>query len=267
MLKRRVLTIVVAVLLAAVGTVSVLAYVHQANTRAVAGLKVVNVIVAQSPIPSGTPAGQALRDGLLTSQKLPVASVPPDAVRSITPSLAGLVLSAAVQSGQLLLRQMLVAAAQVTGGVAIPRGMVAVTVQLCLPEAVAGYVTAGSQVAVFDTYGTKSLNVQETCDVSHQAQAVGAVRTQMVLPRVEVLSVGQAPASAQGTSSGNTATASGGPTSSASSQGTVLVTLAVQQADAERLIQLDETGLPYLALLTPTSQTRFDAVPAPLFQP
>jgi len=44
------------------------------------------------------------------------------------------------------------------------------------------------------------------------------------------------------------------------------VTLAVTQANAERLILLSQTGLPYLALLTNSSQTRFDAVPVPLFQ-
>jgi pilus assembly protein CpaB len=266
-LKRRILTITLAIVLAAVGTVLVLAYVHQANNRAVEGMRAVDVIVAQGAIPSGTQVGQAMRDGLLSSQRLPAASVPADAVRSITPDLAGLVTSAAVQSGQLLLRPMLVASAQVTGGVAIPKGMVAVTIQICLPEAVAGYVTAGSEVAVFDTYSSKSLNVQQTCDASHQAQAAGAVHTVIVLPRVQVLSVGPAPASAQGTSPGNTTALSGGSAGSASSQSAMLVTLAVRQADAERLIQLEEAGLPYLALLTPTSQTRFDTVPATLFQP
>ena len=187
--------------------------------------------------------------------------MPADAVRSITPDLAGLVTSAPVQSGQLLLRPMLVAATQVTGGVAIPKGMVAVTIQICLPEAVAGYVTAGSEVAVFDTFGGKSLNVQETCNVSHQAQAGVRYSTAIVLPRVEVLSVGPAPAAA---SSGGALT---GGSSSTVSQGAVLVTLAVSQADAERLIQLDETGLPYLALLTPTSQTGFDTAPVALFHP
>ena len=39
-----------------------------------------------------------------------------------------------------------------------------------------------------------------------------------------------------------------------------LVTVAVSQADAERLILLSENGLPYLALLTPF-HTSFDAVP------
>jgi pilus assembly protein CpaB len=266
-LKRRILTITVAVLLAAIGTLSVLVYVHQANTRAVQGMKAVSVIVAKGSIPSGTSAGQAVRDGLLGSQTLPAGSVPVDALRSITPDLAGLVTTSPVQSGQLLTRAMLVAASQVTGGVAIPKGMIAVTIQMCPPEAVAGYVTAGSYVAVFDTYSRKSLDVQESCNSSHQVQAAGAVVTSMVLPRVEVLSVGQAPASSQAASSGGTGALTGAAASPASSQGAVLVTLAVRQADAERLINLDEAGLPYLALLTATSHTGFDTTtPTPLIQ-
>ena len=57
MKRRRILTIAVAILLAALGTVAVLAYVHQANTRAVEGLKAVSVIVAQGAIPLGYPGG------------------------------------------------------------------------------------------------------------------------------------------------------------------------------------------------------------------
>ena len=271
-MKRRILTIALAVVLAAVGTVAVLGYVHQANNRAVEGVKAVNVIVAESAIPSGTSAGQALREGQLGSERLPVASVPADAVRSITPDLAGLVTSADVQSGQLLLRPMLVTGSQVTGGVAIPRGMVAVTVQLCLPEDVAGYVTAGAKVAVFDTY-TKgkgnSSGQQRTCNIQHGTVSPGGANTAMVLPAAEVLSVGPAPSTAQSTGAGGTGVLSSSAVSSTASQGAVLVTLALQQADAERVIQIAEVGMPYLALLTPTSQTRFDTAPVPLirFQP
>ncbi len=265
-MKRRALTVVAAVLLAAVGTLAVLAYVHQANNRALEGLKVVNVIVAQNSIPSGTPAGQALRDGSLSTEKLPMASVPADAVESITSGLAGLVTSATVQPGQLLLRSMLVAAAQVTGGVAIPRGLMAVSVQFCVPEAVAGYVTPGSYVAVFDTYGGSSSQLERTCDTGHQVPPPSSVQTRIVLLKAEVLSVGQAPASAQSSSSGGTSTAADGPSSSASSEGVVLVTLALSQADAERVIEIAETGMPYLGLLTPSSQTGFAPAPS-LFQP
>ncbi len=69
----------------------------------------------------------------------------------------------------------------------------------------------------------------------------------MVLPRVQVLSVGSA-AIGQGTST-STTTATPAATSNGSTQGNVLVTLAVSQRDAERVIQITETGLPYLALL------------------
>jgi len=227
----------------------------------VEGLRVVNVFVAQSTISSGTQVEQAVHDGSLSTEKLPVSSVPPNAVESITPALAGLVTSATVQAGQLLLKPMLVTAAQVTGGIAIPVGKMAVAIQLCVPEAVAGYVTPGSYVAVFDTTGIGSSQLQRTCDTGHQATPSA---TRIVLLRAEVLSVGQAPA--QGSSSSSTSTAADGPASSASSQqGVMLVTLALSQADTERLISIAETGLPYLALLTSSSKTSFGAAPS-LFQ-
>lgn len=269
-MKRRILAIALAIVLAVLGTAGVLAYVHKADARAIAGFKAVTVLVAGQQIASGTTASTALQNGSLTSQKLPASSVPPDAVHSITPGLGSLVLSATLQPGQLLLRPMLVTAAQATatGAVAIPEGMVAVTVSLCMTEAVAGYIQPGSEVAVFDTFGGKSLNVQESCGQSHQAQATGSVHTRIVLPRVKILSVGSGPAGGSSlTTTGSAASqpSSGGATQNGATQ-QVLVTLAVNQADAERLILLDEAGLPYLALLTPTSVTKFDTTLYPLFQ-
>jgi pilus assembly protein CpaB len=256
------LTITLAALLAVLGTGLVLAYVHKANTRAIQGMQAVTVIVAKTAIPSGTSAGAALREGMLSSQKLPASAVPADAVRSITPGLDPLVTSATMQSGQLLLRPTLVRAAQTTGGVAIPPGMVAVTVQLCVQEAVAGYVHAGSSVAVFDTFPVKGAGLQRTCDVSHQVPAVTAIGTQILLIKAEVLSVGPAPQSTPSTTSPGTSALS-----SATAQGAELVTLAVSQADAERVIQVAETGMPYLALLTPESHTHIDTAPVQLFRP
>ena len=275
-MKRRVLTITLALLLAVLGTVGVLAYVHGADARAVAGMKAVPTLVAQQPIPAGTSAATALHEGLLASQQLPASSVPFNAVRSITPDISSLVMSANVQAGQLLLRPMLVTAAQATGAgtLAIPKGMVAVTVPLCLPEAVAGYVQPGSQVAVFDTYSTTKLSVQENCSgtsQSHQSSAQGPVLTRVVLPRVLVLSVGSPPpTNTSGTSgsgtSGNSNSAEASPTTPGTS-GPVLVTMAVSQVNAERLILLTETGVSYLALLTPSSHTAFDAATSPVFHP
>jgi pilus assembly protein CpaB len=260
--KRRVLTVVLALLLAVVGTGAVLAYVRQADQRALAGQKAVSVLVAGRLIPSGTAAGTALRDGLLASQELPAASVPPDALRSIPGNLSGLVLSANLQPGQLLLRPMLVTAVQVShSGLAIPPGMVAITINLCLPEAVAGNVHAGSEVEVFDTSsgGGSSLTGSSGCSPPQEQQ--GGAQTRVLLPKVQVLSVGQATASGQ---SGTAAAQStSGTSSSSSSSSDVLVTVAVSQANAERLILVTQTGLPYLALLADSSQTSVDTALAP----
>jgi pilus assembly protein CpaB len=86
----------------------------------------------------------------------------------------------------------------------------------------------------------------------------GTARTRVVLTRVLVVSVGTAPAGGPAIPSTTTAPATASSTT-ASGQGSTLVTLAVNQADAERLIQLTETGMPYLALLTSTSRTTTDA--------
>lgn len=275
-MKRRVLTVTLAIVLAVLGTAGVLAYVHKADSRALDEMKPVSVMVAQDQIPAGTSAGSAQQQGLLRSERLPASSVPVNAVRSITPELGALVLSVQVPAGQLLLRPMLATSAQATaaGGLVIPKGMIAITIPLCVPEAVAGYVQPGSQVAVFDTYPTKKVTLQESCNQSgqsNQAQGLGAAVTRIVLPRVLVLSTSQAAAS--GTTSTST-TASGGapsnngqtdPASSAPS-GAVLVTFAVSQANAERLILITRAGLPYLALLNSSSQTRFETGLQPLFQ-
>jgi pilus assembly protein CpaB len=254
-MKRRLLIIVLALILAAVGTIGVLSYVQGANDRAIAGMKAVSVLVAQKKITSGTTAGSALHGGLLASQTLPASSVPSDALSAITSDLASLVLSADLQPGQLLLRPMLVSPAQTTSGLAIPPGQMALTLAFCLPEVVAGAVQAGSQVAVFDTVGNSTISAQPGCSGAH-GEVAGAIKTRVVLTRVAVLSVGTA--SSTSTASASNASALSGSSSTSSGGGT-LVTLAVTQAQAEQLIQMTETGMPYLALLTTGSRTTADA--------
>jgi pilus assembly protein CpaB len=257
------LTVALAALLAVLGIVAVLTYVGKANQRAIVGMKAISTLVAKDAIPAGTSAKDALHKGLLVPELLPTSSVPADAVHSVTPDIAGLVTSYAVQPGQLLLHSMLVPAAQVTGAIAIPQGKMAVTVQVCLQADVAGYVQPGSYIAVFDTYGGGQ-SLQQTCDVGHQVQPISTTYTRMLLPKVEVLSVAAAPASQSTTTGSGTVLACNG--SSSASQGTVLVTLAASQADAERLVLADQAGLLYFGLLTPSSITQPDSSPTQLFK-
>lgn len=247
------LTVTLAALLGVVGIVAVLAYVNKANQRAITGMKAVSVLVASDSIPQGTSVSQAVSGGLLVRQQYPEASIPSDTVRSVTRGLSKLVTTSAMQKGQLLLSTMLGHRGQVSGGIAVPTGDIAVTVQVCLEAAIAGYIQPGAKVALFDTYATKG-ELQSACDSSHQAQNIRNVYTRMVLPKVEVLAVTTAPVTTTG--SQGTPAFSAGPTTQ--SQGAVFVTLAVSQHDAEQVILASQAGLPYFGLLTPDSVTQPD---------
>src|SRR5215470_15068560 len=133
-MKRRLLIAVLALLLAAVGTGGVLTYIKQADARAIAGVRAVSVLVAQKQVPSGTTAAAALRNGLIASERLPASSVPANALSSVPAALSSLVLSAALPPGQVLLRPMLITPVHTTSGLAIPPGMMALTLDFCLPE-------------------------------------------------------------------------------------------------------------------------------------
>jgi pilus assembly protein CpaB len=273
-LRRRTLTIALAGLLALIGAVAVLAYARQANERAVNGLKAETVMVAAGAINAGTSLGAARQEGLLSTEKVPVSSLTNPAVQSVTAQNRHLVVSGAVAKGQVLLLNMLASSASVTtsGGFLIPPGKVAVTVDMCVAEAVADYVTPGSHVAVFDTVAnTSGSEAQRSCGTGHTVINSGAISnsqnaaTLLVLKSALVLAVGQN-AGTQSTSGNSSATVSVDPaTSSSSSQNDVLVTLAVPQSDAERLILIDEVGLPYMALLPSSPDTQFMAPPR-LFQ-
>ncbi len=246
-MKRRGLTVVLAVLLAILGTVGVAVYVSHANSRALAGQRAVTVIVAQQQIPSGTAAGDALRTGMLGTERLPASSVPADVLTAVTPDIGTLVTDSAVAPGQVLTSAMLVAASQASTGLAVPKGMLAVAIQFCVPEAVAGNLQPGVNVAVFSTTATSTGGSKGTlpgaagCSGQHVFQGTVTAKTTLVLPKVLVLAVGQ------GTGNGQAAAASGQGANGNSNID--LITLAVSQGDAAKLIQMTENGLPYLALV------------------
>jgi pilus assembly protein CpaB len=252
MMTRRIVTIAAAVLLAIIGALGVLDYAHGADQRALSGMRAATAYVATTQIQAGTSAEVAIRDGLLKSQQFPASSVPTDAVRSITPSESSLVLTGGMTSGQILLSQMLGSSAQTTSALPIPSGMVAVTLQFCVQQAVANYVTSGSEVAIFNTF----VNGRPITGACANSSAGTQLQTRLVLPKVLVLAVGEGTATAPST----TTTADGPTTTSSapSSPSTIYLTLAVSQADAETLIELGESGSPYLALVTSASGAQSD---------
>jgi pilus assembly protein CpaB len=252
-LKRRMLTIVLAGLLAVAGAVAVLAYVGQANKRAVVGNQAVTVLAATSSIRAGTPLREAKSD--LIIETVPRKSLSAVPVTKVGPGNENKVLSGPLGKGQLLLQPMLTSAAKrAPSTVIIPGGKVAVTIALCIPEAVAGWVTAQSRVDVFGTYTPHNANnpptLQRTCNVGHQVAPGGTVDTQQIagLSDLEVLSVGVASPGGPSASSAISSVQALSENSSVTTQGAVLITLAVDPTVAGKLIQLAEVGMPYLAL-------------------
>jgi len=252
-MQRRILMIGTTLLLAVLGTVGVLAYVGKADARALAGKKAVTVLVAAEKVAAGTSAGDADRDGLLRKEEMPAQTVPADTLAEVGSDVADLVASGDIQPGQLVLRPMFVTKSQQTGGLQIPDGKVAVSVAVTGQQRVAGFVQVGSKVAVFDTFNTAEGYGRTPAGDGLQKQHQYVQATRLVLPSAEVIAVGQQASGAAGDSKKGGALAANGSADLVSD--TVLVTLAVDQAQAEKLILAAQAGAVYLALVTDTSKT------------
>jgi pilus assembly protein CpaB len=230
-MTRRILAITIAIVLAALGTAGGLFLVLSADARAQSRISdPVNVVIAVKRIPIGT-TGENVRSGeMVRVEKMPRASIPTDALPDITAELDKLVVTSNIAVGQILLAANFGEQSRVTSGLSLPEGKMAVTVETGAPEQVAGYVQVGSQVTIFLTYEVVGTNGNHT----------GIERTRVLLPRVEVLAVG--------TYQSNTAS------NTAARSGSVMLTVAVSQQEAERLIEGLSHGTLYLGLLTDSVQ-------------
>lgn len=244
-MKRRIVLIAVAVVLALFGTVAVYGYAHSADQRAVAGGRAVKVVVAKERVAAGTSWKDAVSAGTLSVQNMPAESAPSSALTGLD---AGIAADAVAQSdiapGQLVLRQAFGPATSETGVLAIPKGLIAITVSLDNPADVAGYVGPRSQVVIFVTAPLKTK--KDNADLSGDTLTV----TRAVVPRAEVIATSQA---APTNVDGQTAS-QGAPNTS----GSVLVTLALSQQDAERVINQQNVGQLSLGLLSATSKVTTD---------
>lgn len=251
-MSRRILLIASTLLLAVLGTVAVLVYVGQADKRAVAGKQAVFVLVAEKKVAAGTTAGAAQRDGLLRTVVMPAETVPAGAVSDVGADLTDLVAGGDIEPGRLVLREMFVARQAQTGGLALAGGKIAVSVSVAGAQRVAGYVQVGSKVAVFDTFNVAEARPGSPAgDSLQQRQHTYNQATRLLLESVEVLAIGQPAAAGDG--SGKQAGLGSGSTGGVADA--VLVTVAVDQGDAEKLIHAAQTGAIYLALRTDTSKT------------
>jgi len=239
-MTRRILAITIAVALAGLGAAGGLFLIMTADQRARANIEdAVTVAIAAKRIPVGTTGARVRDGGMVRLERMPKSSVPSDALSDISPELDRMVITSSIAVGQVLIAAHFGEQSQVTSGLPLPEGKMAVTVQTGAPEQVAGYVQPGAQVVVFLTYELLDRN----------GRTSGVERTRVLLPRVEVLAVG----TYQTEQNRNNDNAVAG---TSTLRNTVMVTLAVNQQEAERLISGLSTGTLYLGLLTESVEVR-----------
>jgi pilus assembly protein CpaB len=222
---RRLLAALAALLLALVGTVVLVAYVRGADSRAMAALQTVQVLVVDQPVPAGTPA-ERLGDHVRT-ETVPVKAAVPGRVEDLA-ELAGQVATVDLQPGEQLLVGRFAAPGDLRapGTVAVPTGKQEVSVLLEPQRAVGGRLAAGDTVGVF-----VSLTLED-----------GTAATHVVLHDVLVTQVQGAPAAPKDGATTDTAASTSTPSQS------LMVTLAVTARDAEAVVFGAEHGTLWLSL-------------------
>jgi pilus assembly protein CpaB len=200
------------------------------NDRALAEQEPVQVLVATAPIAAGTTAQEAQSAGALEQRTVSRASVADGALSDITP-VADDVALAPIFVGEQIIEAKFGQPGN-TSSLPIPEGKLAVSVQLADPARVAGFVSPGSEVAVF-------LTIERTPGSGNEV-------TRVLLPKVQVIATG-------------TSTVVSTPTTTEGEAQTdelpkALLTLAVSQAEAQKVVYGSQHGQMYFGLLTDESR-------------
>ena len=239
-MDRRRLLLILAVFVALMGTALVFLYVQGADKRAQDKFDNVSVLKATQDIAAGESYDQALSAG-----KIAPGDVPRDQLntgyQTSTTNLKGKVAAVPIFAGQQIIESQFGNSVQATSSsLTIPKGMIAISVNLTDPDRVAGNIQNGSNVAIFVTGSLQSAN---------GAAAVGET-TRLLLPKVTVLNVGspQPPTTSTTTDQNGTQTTEQLPRT--------LLTLAVTQKDAQKVILASKALNLTFGLLTADSKIK-----------
>ncbi len=198
---RRTILLIAALLAAVLGVVLVFLYAQNAEKIAQEGQALVKVIVAKSEIAAGTTGAAASSAGAFEEKEIP-ANTQVQGVLSDAAPLQELVSLVTIYPGQQIIAQQWGSAGQLTR-LPLPKGKVALSLELGDPQRVAGFVSPGSTVAIFATGGPQ-------------------IRT--LLANITVIGVGATGLNAAPNQNGDQQASS------------AILTLAVTQAEAEKII-------------------------------
>ncbi|WP_461164815.1 Flp pilus assembly protein CpaB [Arthrobacter sp. R4-81] len=244
-MKTRLLGGIAALLVAIIGTVLLVSYVQNADRRALANTETELVYIVEKPIAAGTTVDMLTNS--VVKKEIPKLALASATVTDLN-ELGDKVTAVSLQPGEQLLSTRMVDANSLVGPsrVQVPEGLQEITLKLPIERVVGGSVKAGDTVGVFVSLqdATKNAATGETVSTTEGTQ----LTFHKVLVTAAQYSNGSAAKSQSNPEDGEKAA---GETTSAkketSSDGTYLITLARNSADAERIVFATEFGKVYLS--------------------
>lgn len=251
-MTRRSALLVAALGVAALGTLLILLWVQGIDERAKEDQELVEVLVATETIDVGETLEDAQAEGKFETKEINRIALVDDAISSTEVLQGKVALETIYPDEQILPQKWGEPGTEAT--LDIPEENVAISVELADPDRVAGFVTPGSQVAVFCT----ALDAQALLP-GGETRSLGDY-TRMIVPRTTVLGIGST------TVASRTTTNDEGESTTEEIPKTV-VTLSVDQNEAEKIILCRLSSNPTLALLTEDSDSALEpgAFPRDLF--
>ncbi len=237
---KRYLPVVLAVVVAAIAAGMVFFYTQGAEQRVLNGQQAQSVLVSTAIVPQGMSISEAVSGGLAEQTQVPSDMTPDGSIPSVTADNGALVAFQEVAPGQILLAANFGTELPKAVSVPVPDGQIAVSLTLGDPQRVGTFVRPGSEVVIFNTY--------QADPVAGGVSDTGGVATRTLLDRVTVLAVGDATTASTTNADGTVSVVNADGTTSTSAP-SALLTVSVNQAQAEKLIHGINTGNLYLGLL------------------
>ena len=242
-MARRSILLLIALLIAALGTALIVLYVRGIDERALAEQEPVEVLVATKTIETGESMEEAQAAGKVNTARIPQSAAVETAVGS-PEALEDKVALGPIFPGEQLIEDRFGDPGE-QEVLPIEEGEMAISVELTDPERVAGFVQNNSEVAIFFS-----------ADPVRLTPDGGEIKlpsiTKLLLPRVRVVGVGSTTVATR-----TTKTSEDEQTTEEIPR--TILTLAVSQEQAERVIFADRNGDLSFALLSDTTTVAANA--------
>jgi len=250
--RRRVVGMIVAAVLATLGTLMLVLYVQGAKNDAVAGERVVDVVVVTKTIPMGSTTEQV--SDRVRVEQVPAKVRADEALTALTQleDVKGQVTTAELHPGEQLIRSRFGFTGVVKGvRLAAPAGKLEVTVAVDPERALGGTIAAGNTVAVLASFDPFDVSAAPNPQFGNEkvTQVDGMVipdggktpnSTHLILHKVLVTNV-QVETDSSSSSTDKDKNATDAP------KGKLLVTLALDAPSVERIVFAAEHGHVWLA--------------------